>query len=60
MVDLWVMACLLPFFVYIHTHLKVNPFLQIDFWMCSVFMASVLYVGWNLGKKDQLKICQDN
>lgn len=89
MVDLWVMACLLPFFIllcmvelgkyiyrfksvgvlflsgymvllaYIHTHLKLNPFLQIDFWMCSVFMALILYIGWRLGKKDQFKDCPD-
>jgi hypothetical protein len=90
MVDVWVIACLFPFFVllcmielgkyiyrfklagvlflggymvalaYIHNTMNVNPFMQVDFWICSFFMAFVLYVGWCLGKNDHLKVCQKN
>lgn len=37
--------------VYLFNGWDLNPLKEASFWVCSCFMAFVLYLGWDVGKR---------
>ena len=45
--------------VYLFNGWDLNPLKEASFWVCSCFMAFVLYLGWDVGKR-QMQQQRDN